>query len=51
MSRSPPLRSTVPIYVSRPEEPEPIYVAFLKACVERAQEHGRRREKAMALPR
>ncbi|MDG7027427.1 MAG: gamma-glutamyl-gamma-aminobutyrate hydrolase family protein, partial [Nitrososphaerota archaeon] len=40
-----------PEYVSRPEEPEPIYVAFLKACVERAQEHGRRREKAMALPR
>ena len=40
-----------PEYVSRPEEPEPIYVAFLKACVDRAQEHGRRKEKAMALPR
>ncbi|MDG6951186.1 MAG: CTP synthase [Nitrososphaerota archaeon] len=40
-----------PEYVSRPEEPEPIYVAFLKACVDRAQEHGRRKEKAIALPR
>ena len=27
-----------PEYVSRPERPEPIYVAFVKACVERSRE-------------
>ena len=40
-----------PEYVSRPEEPEPIYVAFLKACAERAQEHRRLKGKSTALPR
>ena len=40
-----------PEYVSRPEEPEPIYVAFVKVCAVRAEEHGRRKEKARHLAR
>ena len=30
-----------PEYVSRPERPEPIYVAFVAACIERAKHFGR----------
>ena len=38
-----------PEYVSRPERPEPIYVAFVKACAVRAKQLGR--AKAVALTR
>ena len=30
-----------PEYISRPERPEPIYVAFVKACLARAKHFGR----------
>ena len=39
-----------PEYVSRPEDPEPIYVAFVKACAARAKQVGRA-EKAEVLAR
>jgi CTP synthase len=38
-----------PEYVSRPEEPEPIYVAFVAACAERARGRGSRKEKVRQL--
>ncbi|MDE1852910.1 MAG: CTP synthase [Thaumarchaeota archaeon] len=34
-----------PEYISRPERPEPIYVAFLEACVKRARQTAREPEK------
>ena len=40
-----------PEYVSRPEAPEPIYVAFVEACVERARQMERASEKVGALAR
>ena len=40
-----------PEYVSRPEKPEPIYVAFLEACVRRAREAGQAPEKVRSLAR
>ena len=40
-----------PEYVSRPERPEPIYVAFLAACVRRAKSAGRELEKIRPLSR
>ena len=40
-----------PEYVSRPERPEPIYVAFVAACVRRAREASRQREKPKLLSR
>jgi len=40
-----------PEYVSRPERPEPIYVAFLAACVKRAKSAGRELEKIRPLSR
>ena len=40
-----------PEYVSRPERPEPIYVAFLEACVRRAKSAGREPEKVRPLSR
>ncbi len=40
-----------PEYVSRPERPEPIYVAFVEACVKRARQTEREPEKIKALNR
>ena len=40
-----------PEYVSRPERPEPIYVAFVAACLKRAKSGGREPEKLKALSR
>jgi CTP synthase len=40
-----------PEYVSRPERPEPIYVAFVAACVKRAKSAGREPEKVRPLSR
>jgi len=40
-----------PEYISRPERPEPIYVAFVAACVRRAKSAGREPEKVRALSR
>ncbi|MDG6901843.1 MAG: CTP synthase [Nitrososphaerota archaeon] len=40
-----------PEYVSRPEAPEPIYVAFVEACVERAKQTDRGAEKIGTLTR
>ena len=40
-----------PEYISRPERPEPIYVAFVAACVERAKSAGRETEKIRPLSR
>jgi len=40
-----------PEYVSRPERPEPIYVAFVAACVKRSKSSGREPEKVKALSR
>jgi CTP synthase len=40
-----------PEYVSRPENPEPIYVAFIAACLKRAQGLPRGREKVGTLVR
>jgi CTP synthase len=40
-----------PEYVSRPERPEPIYVAFVAACVQRAKSAEREPEKVRPLSR
>ena len=40
-----------PEYISRPENPEPIYVAFVEACVRRAKGSARQAEKARPLAR
>jgi len=40
-----------PEYISRPERPEPIYVAFLAACVTRAKSAERELEKVRPLSR
>ena len=40
-----------PEYVSRPEKPEPIYVAFVGACLKRARGSDRSPEKVRALAR
>ena len=40
-----------PEYISRPERPEPIYVAFVAACVRRARSAGREPEKVRPLSR
>ena len=40
-----------PEYVSRPESPEPIYVAFVEACVSRARQAARQPEKVRTLAR
>ena len=40
-----------PEYISRPERPEPIYVAFVAACVRRARNVGREPEKVRPLSR
>ena len=40
-----------PEYVSRPERPEPMYVAFVAACVKRSKIGGREAEKVKALSR
>ena len=40
-----------PEYESRPERPEPIYVAFVEACVRRSREAARGREKVTPLSR
>jgi CTP synthase len=40
-----------PEYISRPERPEPIYVAFVAACVVRARSAGREPEKVRPLSR
>jgi CTP synthase len=40
-----------PEYVSRPENPEPIYVAFIAACLKRAEGLSRKREKVGTLVR
>lgn len=40
-----------PEYISRPERPEPIYVAFVEACVRRARSVGRVPEKVRTLSR
>jgi CTP synthase len=40
-----------PEYVSRPENPEPIYVAFVAACMKRAEGSSRGREKIRTLVR
>ena len=40
-----------PEYISRPERPEPIYVAFVEACVKRAREISRGTEKVRPLSR
>ena len=40
-----------PEYISRPEAPEPVYVAFVEACVKRASEVSRRSEKIRPLSR
>ena len=40
-----------PEYVSRPERPEPIYVAFVEACVKRVKEAGREPQRIRSLSR
>ncbi len=40
-----------PEYVSRPESPEPIYVAFVAACAKRAESSARQPEKVKTLAR
>jgi CTP synthase len=40
-----------PEYVSRPEKPEPIYVAFVEACAKRARQVAREPEKPRTLSR
>jgi CTP synthase len=40
-----------PEYISRPERPEPIYVAFIAACTKRVDELERRKEKLKSLAR
>ncbi len=40
-----------PEYISRPERPEPIYVAFVEACVKRARSTPREPEKIRTLSR
>ncbi len=40
-----------PEYVSRPENPEPIYVAFVSECLKRAEGLSRKREKVGTLVR
>ena len=40
-----------PEYISRPESPEPIYVAFVEACVRRARQAERAPEKVRTLAR
>ena len=40
-----------PEYISRPERPEPIYVAFVAACVRRAKSAGKELEKVRPLSR
>jgi len=40
-----------PEYVSRPERPEPIYVAFVAACVRRAKSAGKEPERVRPLSR
>jgi CTP synthase len=40
-----------PEYVSRPEAPEPMYVAFVAACLKRAGDVERREEKVRTLAR
>ncbi|HEV2138302.1 MAG TPA: CTP synthase [Nitrososphaerales archaeon] len=40
-----------PEYISRPENPEPIYVAFVAACLTRAEGSSRKREKVGTLVR
>ncbi len=40
-----------PEYISRPERPEPIYVAFVAACARRAEDAHRHAEKAKILAR
>jgi CTP synthase len=40
-----------PEYISRPERPEPIYVAFVEACVKRARETERVPERVRTLTR
>ena len=40
-----------PEYISRPERPEPIYVAFVEACARRAREAARGPQKVRTLAR
>jgi CTP synthase len=40
-----------PEYVSRPERPEPIYVAFMEACVKRSRQSAGEAEKVRPLSR
>jgi CTP synthase len=40
-----------PEYISRPERPEPIYVAFVEACVNHARQSARETEKVRVLGR
>ncbi len=40
-----------PEYISRPEQPEPIYVAFVAACIERAKQFGREELQLKSLAR
>jgi CTP synthase len=40
-----------PEYISRPESPEPIYVAFVGACAKRAKETHQKAEKVATLSR
>lgn len=40
-----------PEYISRPERPEPIYVAFIRACVKRAEEKGKKGFEVKSLAR
>jgi CTP synthase len=40
-----------PEYISRPENPEPIYVAFIAATLKNAEAGSRKPEKARALAR
>ena len=40
-----------PEYISRPERPEPIYVAFVEACVRRSRQPQREAEKLKTLSR
>ncbi len=40
-----------PEYVSRPERPEPIYVAFVRACLARSEQAGREEVRVKSLAR
>ena len=40
-----------PEYASRPERPEPIYVAFIEACVKRAREGSKQSERPRLISR